>query len=133
MSEENVEMVRRSYEAFNRGDLEGMVADLGPRFEYVTTGAVPGTEHVYRGSEGFRRFVDALWGEFDDARVEVHELIEAGDKVLASITMRGRGKQSGVEVTWDIWQLWTAKDRKGVRGQAFTSKAEALEAAGLRE
>ena len=38
MSEENVEMARRGYEAFNRGDLEGMVATFAPNFEYVTTG-----------------------------------------------------------------------------------------------
>jgi hypothetical protein len=41
MSEENVEVVRRGYEAFNRGDLDGMVADFAPTFEYVASGAVP--------------------------------------------------------------------------------------------
>ena len=133
MSEENLQMVRRSYEAFNRGDLDGMVADLAPEFEYVTTGAVPGTGDMYRGPDGMKRFTEALWGEFDDANVEVNELIEAGDQVLVSLTMRGRGKQSGVETSWDIWQLWTAKDGKGIRGQAFTNKAEALKAAGLSE
>jgi ketosteroid isomerase-like protein len=39
MSEENVEIVRRGYEAFSRGDLEGMVADFAPTFEYASMGA----------------------------------------------------------------------------------------------
>jgi ketosteroid isomerase-like protein len=49
MSEENVEVVRRGYEALNRGDFDGMVADFAPTFEYVATGAIPGFASVYRG------------------------------------------------------------------------------------
>ncbi len=49
MSRENVEMARRAYEAFNRGDREGMVADFAPNFEYVTTGTIPGARGAYRG------------------------------------------------------------------------------------
>ena len=46
MSQENVEIARRAYEAFNRGDLQAMVADLAPNFEYATTGAIPGMTGV---------------------------------------------------------------------------------------
>jgi ketosteroid isomerase-like protein len=60
-------------------------------------------------------------------------LIEAGDQVLASLTFRGHGKQSGVETNWSVWQLWTVRDGSFVLGQGFTSREEALEAAGLRE
>ena len=48
MSQGNIEVVRRGYEAFNRGDLNGMVEDFAPTFEYVASGAVPGTGGVYR-------------------------------------------------------------------------------------
>jgi ketosteroid isomerase-like protein len=133
MSQENVELVGRAYEAFNRGDLEGMVADAAPEFEYVATGAIPGAGGVYGGTEQFRQFVDRWWGEFHAPRVEIHELIDAGDQVLASLTFRGRGKQSGVETNWGLWQLWTLRDGKAARGQGFTSRDEALEAAGLSE
>ena len=51
MSEENVEMVRRIYEAFNRGDIGAMVEDLDPDFECVAMGVIPGTEGVYRSPE----------------------------------------------------------------------------------
>jgi ketosteroid isomerase-like protein len=56
MSQENVEAIRRAYEAYNRGDLESMVVDIAPEFEYETTGAVPGTRAVYSGPEGWREF-----------------------------------------------------------------------------
>jgi ketosteroid isomerase-like protein len=133
MSQENVEVVRRAYKAFNRGDLEAMFADAAPEFEYVATGAIPGAGGVYRGPEMFRQFLGQWWGEFDEPRVEVHELIEARDQVLAFLTFRGHGKQSGVETNWSLWQLWTVRDGEVVRGQGFTSREEALEAVGLRE
>ena len=134
MSQENVEVLRRAYEAFNRGDREGAAAGFAPEAEYVvTTGQIPGAGGVYRGPEGYRRFLESWWGEFDEPGIEVHELIETGDQVLASLKLRGRGKQSGVETSWDIWQIWTVRDGKVVRGQGFTSREEALEAAGLSE
>jgi ketosteroid isomerase-like protein len=74
-----------------------------------------------------------MWDEFDSPRIEVHDLTDAGDQVLVSVTLRGRGKQSGVEASWDVWHLWTMQDGKVVHGQAFASREKALEAAGLSE
>lgn len=134
MSEENVELVRQAIETFNEGDVEGSFADvLAPEFEYIPTGRIPGAEGVYRGHEGWRRFLELFWGEFDNARIEIRDLVAAGDHVVAAQTFRGRGKQSGVEASWDLWQVWTLRDGKAVRGQGFTTESEALEAAGLSE
>jgi len=60
-------------------------------------------------------------------------LIEAEDSVLAVINFRGRGKASGAEVNIELFQLWTFRDGKIIRGQGFFDREEALEAAGLRE
>ena len=133
MSQENVEIARRAYEAFNRGDLQAMVADLAPNFEYATTGTIPGMTGVYRGVEGILGFLEWIWSEFERPSMEVHELVDAGDQVMAAVTLRGRGKQSGVETSWDVWHVWTLEHGKVVHGQAFTSRADALEAAGLSE
>jgi ketosteroid isomerase-like protein len=133
MSQQNVEMARRAYDAYNRRDLEGMVVDFASSFEYVTTGAIPGRPAVYRGHDGWIEFAGWLWDEFDDARVDVHELTDAGDRVLAAVSLRGRGKQSGVETSWDIWHVWTVENGKVVHGQAFRTREEAVEAAGLQE
>ena len=133
MSQESVELVRRGYEAFNRGDIDGVVGLLAPDFEYVASGLVPGVGGVYRGAEGLRRFAETFWAEFDNPRIEVHELIDAGDQVVASTTMRGLGKQSGAETSWDVCQVWTVRDGTAVSGQGFPSRDGALEAVGLRE
>ena len=134
MSEENVEVVRRGYAAFNRGDIDDIVADVAPDFEYVPpAGVIPGVIGVYRGPDGFKQWSGAFWGEFDDAHIEVHEFVDAGDQVLATLTVRGRGKQSGAESSWTLWELWTVRDGRLVHGQGITSRDEALEAAGLSE
>jgi hypothetical protein len=133
MSPENVEIVRRAYAAFNRGDIDGMVADVALDFEYVpAAGVIPGVMGVYRGPEGLKRWRGAFWDEFDDAHIEVHEFVDAGDQVLATDTVQGRGKQSGAEGSWTIWELWTVREGKLVHGQGLTSREEALEAAGLK-
>jgi ketosteroid isomerase-like protein len=133
MSQENVEVVRQATEAFNEGDVEGSIAHLAPEFEYVATGSIPGAEGVYRGHEGWRRFLELFWGEFDEAHIEIRDLVASDDHVVATQTFQGRGKQSGVETSWDLWLVWTLLDGKVVRGQGFTSESDALEAAGLRE
>jgi ketosteroid isomerase-like protein len=95
MSQENVELLRRINEAFNRADFDPMfaLAHPPPEFEYVHDPAFgPDLGGVQRGREGFRRVVEGFWDEFDDAHIELHELIDAGDQVFISASFRGRGK-----------------------------------------
>ena len=131
MPPNNVNIVREAYDAVNRGDLDMAVSCIAPDMEYVASGAVPGATGVFMGPEGVKEFIAGLYEEFDEPRADVSELLDAGDQVLVSATARGRGKLSGVETTWDTWQLWTVRDGKLMRGQGFTSREEALAAAGL--
>jgi ketosteroid isomerase-like protein len=136
MSQENVELVRRGIETLNRGDFEGALAltNPPPEFEFVPSGVlIPDLADVQRGPEGIRRVMEVFLGEFDDAHIEVHALIDAGDQVFGSFTVRGRGRQSGAETSWDVWNVWTMRDRSVVRIQGFTDQDAALEAAGLSE
>jgi|SRR5262245_283864 len=132
MSEENVEIIRRAYEDWNRGDLASAMDLVAPEFEYVTSGDFAvGDTGTFRGPEGFRGFLERFWEEFEGVHAEAEELIESGDSVLAVITYSGRGKQSGAEVNLNAFQLWTLRNRMIIRGQGFAVRAQALEAAGL--
>ena len=136
MSQENVELVRRIYEAYNRGDIEGMLAlaDPPPEFEFVPSGVlIPDLSRVQRGPEGLRRLVEVFSGEFDALQMEIHELIDAGDQVYSSFTLQGRGKQSGVEANFNGWLVWTVRGCTIARLLGFTDRDPALDAAGLRE
>ena len=133
MSEENVEMMRRSVQAYNRGDLDAAVADAAPGIEFMPSGALPGWTERVRGPNEYKRFLGWVGEEFADAHADAAEIRDAGDQVFLELTLSGRGRLSGAEASWTLWQVWTVKDGKFVRGQAFSSKAEALEAAGLSE
>jgi hypothetical protein len=133
MSQQNVEMVRRAYEAYSRGDMDGAVADFARDCRYTAAGIVPGRTGVFRGPEGYKEFIGWVRSEFNDVQAELDELIDADDTVVVGSTLRGRGKQSGAEGKFTFWQVWTIQDGRFVRGQGFASRAEALEAAGLRE
>jgi ketosteroid isomerase-like protein len=133
MSQENVELVRRAYEAYGRGDTDGAVADFAPDCRYTAAGTIPDRTGVFHGPEGYKKFIGWVRSEFDDVQAEIDELIDAGDAVVVGSTLRGRGRQSGAETKFTFWQVWTIQNRKFERGQGFASRDEALEAAGLRE
>jgi ketosteroid isomerase-like protein len=133
MSEENVEIIRRAYEAYDRGDRDAFVADIAPECEYVAAGTVPGRTGTYRGPEGYKKFVAWLDEEFSDSHAELDAIIDAGDSVVVGATLRGRGRQSGIPATFTFWQVWAFANGQIVGGQGFANKAQALEAAGLSE
>jgi uncharacterized protein len=133
MSQENVEMVRRAYEAYSRGDIDGAVSDFAPDCRYTAAGLIPDRTGVFHGPEGYKEFIGWVRSEFDDVQAEVDELVDAGDTVVVGATLRGRGRQSGARAKFTFWQVWTMQNGKFARGQGFASPAEALEAAGLSE
>ena len=136
MSQENVELVRRIFEAVNRGDFEGALAlaNAPPEFEFVPSGVlIPDLSDVQRGPDGLRRVQEGLLAAFDDIHLEVHELIDAEDQVFGSYAIRGRGRHSGAETTFDGWLVWTVRDGRIARLLGFTDRDPALEAAGLSE
>lgn len=131
MSLENVELVRRGYDAFNRGDIEGALEILHPDVEWSTY-LVPGPGGgTYRGHEGVRELWDDARNIFGDFRNDPERLMEAGDKVVAFITVRGRGKASGIDVKARIAHVMTLRDGKVASVQSFEDRDEALKAAGL--
>jgi ketosteroid isomerase-like protein len=101
--------------------------------EYVTSGAIPDQADAARGVEEYKEFLSWLTDVFESSRLEPIEFLDAGDHVVGGLTVYGRGKQSGVETSWSMWQVWTLRDGKFVYGQGFTSRKAALEAAGLSE
>jgi ketosteroid isomerase-like protein len=133
MSQENVEVIRRLQDAFNRGDAEAFLSQFAPDVEYESSGIIPGVSGVMRGRAEYRRvFLEGLWGEFEHVHAQIDEIEGHEDKVACSVTVRARGKQSGAETSWSFTQLWTLRDGQIVRGQGFEERAEALAAAGMR-
>jgi ketosteroid isomerase-like protein len=134
MSEENVEIVRRIYEAFNRGDRDAARKDMAPDFELDLSRAIgPDLRGVYRLDQ-IRPFLDgALVEPFESHRFEAEEFIEAGDdQVIVPTTAYARGRD-GIEVTAGIAIVCAIRDGAIVRICMYQTRADALEAAGLAD
>ena len=131
MSEANVELVRRMYEAFLSGDANGALSCFAEDVVVDASRRLDG--RVGRGREYLNRMVVEWVGAFDDYEEEIEELRDVGDQVLVLITQRGRGKGSGAEVVINAAVLYEVKDGVISGLVAFTERADALEAAGLEE
>jgi ketosteroid isomerase-like protein len=134
MSQENVELVRKVFAAFDRGDIEAVLRLCDEDIVITQPAEVPGIDPQQRGHQGVLEAF-AIWPEqWDDFRVEVLGLTAApADKVIANIRTLGRGRQSGVEVDMEFSFVFTVRDEKIIEWQLFLREDQALEAAGLRE
>jgi len=138
MSEENVEIVRRGYEALNAGDVEAALALFDPDVEVLMAeqrGEVSRLDlnKSYRGIDGFMTFLGQMaeaWGQF---RWIPERYVDAGDQVVVFIRMTVEGKMSGVSVDQSMAHLCTVRNGKLIRHETFWSRDQALEAAGLSE
>ena len=128
-SHEDAEIVKAAMESFNEGGVEAVIEYLDPDVEWVAPREWL-EEPVYYGHDGVRT-VSAIWREiFDDYRLDLEEIIDAGDHVVALVTRRGCIKRSGDPIEQRIGYDWTIRDGKGVRVQAYFSWEDALAAAG---
>ena len=133
MSQENVEAVRRGWDAFNRGDLDTWLAALADDIDYRAAEGALDDRGPMHGKDAVRAYVQDWLDMFDDFKVEPTELIDAGeDQVIAVLRISGRAKLSGVETDLTFAALYTIRDGKLARGREYWTKEEALEAAGLR-
>jgi ketosteroid isomerase-like protein len=133
MSEENVEIVRRSVEAHQRGDLDAAFAEFDAEIEWVETESLGPDAAVYRGTANARLAVEAWLGMWAEYESMTEQIIDAGNEVVVLMTERGRGKGSGVEVERELAGVHTLRDGKIVRTRLFGSWDQALEAVGLSE
>ena len=133
MSEENVEIVRRMYDAWQGADYEAALAYFDPEVEWSEPPDNPGAR-TWHGHEGVNGALVTWVGAWESFRHELRELIDCGDdRVLLAAWQTGRGKGSGVEISEENFSVYTVRDGKIVSQRMFRHRAEALKAAGLSE
>jgi ketosteroid isomerase-like protein len=137
MSQENVEIVRRLYDAAAHRDSDAVLAIYDPVVE-VDMSRAPCRdlvgERFYQGHDGLRAFYREWYGAWKTVESEVEEVIDVGGRVITVETTRGRGWASGAAVEVHQCGIWTIRDGKVVRVEWLdATRKEALEAAGVRE
>jgi len=133
MSQENVEVVQRGIETWNRRDLTTWLALFSSDAEIDWSRARGPLKGVYRGSGE----IETLWSEFffmfEEAQIETtHGFTDAGSEVVVSNTSHFRGRQ-GVKVSASSTWVFTVENGQFTRLRLFQERAEALEVAGLSE
>ena len=133
MAKENVELVRRIFEAGGGASVDALLEFLPedvvwhPPPEWII-------EAEYRGHDGVREAMAVFTETFDDYEAELHDIRDAGDRVVALVWQRGRIDGGDEVIRQQIGAVYS-DFRDGLVGEArfFRSWAEALEAVGLTE
>jgi ketosteroid isomerase-like protein len=128
--QEIISSLRRTYEAYSRGDFDTAIEIAHPEIELVP----PGGQSPLRGADAVRAWMepDAL----EDQQAELLEFRINGNKALIRSHNRARGAGSGIEIDIELWAVWTLDDNGlATRIEGFLGHEEndALEAAGLSE
>jgi ketosteroid isomerase-like protein len=131
MSQENVELVYRAHDAFNRRDIDALRALSDPDMEFIP--ALVELEGPYRGHDALRRWRENVLGAFPDFSGEVEEVRDLGEVTVARVRLRGQGMESDAPTEATLWEVVEWRRSKAIRWRHFRSEAEALEAVGLSE
>ena len=122
MSEEEVQALRRIYDAFSRWDVDELCRNVTHDFEMNLPETLPfgGTRHGYDGVWAFavvyRDFIEGAWADPDD-------FLDAGDRVVVLGRMRGRAKATGRAFEMPFAHVWTLTDGVASRCRAYLDSA----------
>jgi ketosteroid isomerase-like protein len=129
VSEQNVELVRRTYEHFavtGEPDESTYSGDV----EWHSAAEDPGAE-AFHGVDGVRRLIQEVRESLEDFRTEPFEFLDAGDQIVAGLLHKGRGRGSAAEVEMREWNVFLIRDGRIVSVHEYQDREEALRVAGL--
>jgi ketosteroid isomerase-like protein len=127
VSETNVDLHRRSVDAFNTRDVENFIALCSPEIELHSAVTVPGGA-TYRGHDGVRRWYRDLadgWG--DDLRIEPEAYFDFGPETVTFHALHGRGQHSGADVAMPAAHVCRWQDGLMVYFRGYSDRDEALQ------
>jgi ketosteroid isomerase-like protein len=135
MSRENVEAFERAIEAYNRRDIDAFLEPIDPEVELpgALQALLESEAKAYRGYEGVRQWVRDIDEALANIRLELPEIHDLGDRLVAIGRLSARGQASGAETESPFGCVVEWKNGKATRVVSFLDRKEALEAAGLRE
>jgi ketosteroid isomerase-like protein len=132
--QDNVQLVRRAFEALTRRDMEAFLEVTDPDVVTDWSRALGPERGTFEGREEVTRFLRSWWEAFDESEIVVDELIDAGDHVVSAFHGRQRGRGSGAVVEGRGSVLvWTFRDGKVISATLYQQRTEALEAVGLSD
>ena len=110
MSEENVEIVRQYFPAYDRGGLDGLAEFWHPDINWRAAEGAIDDVGLMEGPDALRDYLRQWEETFAEVRMEVEELIDAGDQVVALVRGIGRMKDSDAEIDLRYAIVFTIRD-----------------------
>jgi ketosteroid isomerase-like protein len=131
MSEANLELARRSFQAWGDRDVEWFVDNTTPEFEFVpaVVTTVEGEGSAVQGPENIRKFFAELDEPWESFVLDEDEYREIDEQVICLSRLRAKGRGSGVELDQRIAMVLWFRDGKMARAQSFLDVDQALSAA----
>jgi ketosteroid isomerase-like protein len=123
MSEANVEIVKRLFESYRRGDYAEAAACLAPDVVYEV-----GQELPLRGREEVRAMWQRWDSTWDGLETVPEEFLDAGDHVLVTVFYSARGRGSGIAYEERLFDVYSFSGGRCVRKREFRQRSEAVEA-----
>jgi uncharacterized protein len=134
MSKENVEIVRRLWQAFADGGMDALMEYFDPEINWRAMEGAPDDVGEMNGRDAVRSYMQDWLDTFEDITSVPMELLDGGDDhVVATIHVTGRARLSGIETELRYAIVYTLRDGKIVRGREYADRQQAVEAAGLAE
>jgi ketosteroid isomerase-like protein len=131
VSQENVQLVQKLLDVYNERSFGENIELIDPEIVWDLSRVEVPDGSSYTGRSELRGFAEAWEEGFESEHVEAEEILDAGDRVVAMIHHRGRGKSSGIEVDQRFAMVWTLRGGRAVRMDMYPTRDEALEAVGL--
>jgi ketosteroid isomerase-like protein len=132
VSEENVEAIRAVYERFRKGDFRASLDVVDPQVLFVLPSGFP-ESGTYLGIARLAEYTRGFLEPWAQITIEAEDITDAGGSVVVTVCQRGVGRESGAATEFRYFQVWSFRGPKVIRLENFRERAEALEAAGLRE
>jgi ketosteroid isomerase-like protein len=128
----NVDVIRGAYEAFARGDVPAVLSAMAPTIEWNEAENFPYADgNPYVGPNAVVEGVFARLGQdWDGFSVNVEQLLDAGDNVVALGRYQAKHSETGADLNAQFAHIWWLEDGKVTRFQQYADTAQTLRAMG---
>jgi ketosteroid isomerase-like protein len=134
VSRENVEIVRRSWQAYADRGLDGITEFFDENIEWRAVEGAPDDVGEIHGVEAMRRYLGDWLETFDDITSVPTEVLDLDDeRVLGVLRVNGRARLSRIETELSYAVIYTLRDGKIMGGREYADRSTALKAVGLEE
>ena len=129
MTETNLDLVRGGFETLNQGGVEALLPFIHPDFEVTTPAGLAAEPDTYRGPNGVRRYFESFYEAMDRVQFVPDRFLAVGELTVVELTLRARGRTTGIETEQHVSQVWELRDGQAIRVRVFATLEEAVTAA----